>query len=130
MNMERVWEFTAGRILVTLDLVPEQGYEYDGDDPKGETQAKLDAGEYVAFGSVVTVHCDGEEIAQESLWGSVYSIGNVSDFWTAHRTSAPEYRNTLAQKAAGRVICHYFPGMISEAVTRARIILNTRRNAA
>ena len=123
MTSETVWTFTAGRFEVALQIVPEYGYQYDGDDPEGEVQSKLDSGEYIAFGSIVTVSLDGVTIGEDSLWGSVYDADDQSEFWTAHRTSPPEYRNTLAQRAHGRVICHYFPDMVASAVGQARAFL-------
>lgn len=115
-----VWTFKAGRFLVSLELERDHRYKYDGDDPDGETQDKLDSGEYVAFDSVVRVELDGEEIAADYLGGSVYAYDDVSDFYTEHRTSDPEYRNTLAQKARGVCIVHYFPDMVRTAISEAR----------
>ncbi|MFL6728098.1 MAG: hypothetical protein ACJ8FS_16525 [Sphingomicrobium sp.] len=119
-NSEPVWSFELGRVRITLEVREDYGYQYDGEDEDGETQAKLDNGEFVAFDSIVTVYIDGHEMASDALSGSVYGVDEMSEFWTAHRTSAPEYRNTLAQKAQHQVICHYFPGMVSEAVSEAR----------
>lgn len=128
--MERVWTFELGRVLVALDLEQERGYQYDGDDPDGETQAKLDCGDYIAFTSRVSVAVDGEELGEDWLSGSVYSIGEVSDFWTAHRTSNEEHRNTLAARAQRICYGHYFPGMVHEAIQRTRVMLTERAKAA
>ncbi len=120
------WEFKTARFRVALYVEPEYDYRYDGDDgddgddEDGETQAKLNSGEYVAFCSTVVVYCDGRKLAQDSLGGSVYSADEVSDFWMAHRTSSSAYRNTLEQKAQHRAICHYFPSMVNEAIREAR----------
>lgn len=124
--MSKVWTFELGRVLVALHVEQEQNYQYDGDDEDGETQAKLDAGEYVAFWSRVTVAVDGVEIGSDSLGGSVYEFGKESEFWTAHRDPDPENRNTLAMKARNRCICHYFPGMVCEAIRAARETLKRR----
>lgn len=120
MQTGTVWTFDSGRFTIRLRIEPEYGYQYHGDDEGGEVQAKLDSGEYVAFGSIVTVELGGVTIGEDSLWGSVYAEGEESEFWTAHRTSEPEYRNTLAQKAQNRVIGHYFPDMVRQAVEQAR----------
>lgn len=125
--MRKVWSFELGRVRVALHIEQEPNYEYDGDDPKGETQAAIDGGDMFAFRSVVTVEVDGEELGSDHLGGSVYYVDRVAEFWTAHRTSSPEYRNTLAQKAQGRCIGHYFPGMVSEAISQARAELEARR---
>lgn len=121
-----VWKFETARFGVFLRLERDYGYSYDGDDENGEIQAKLKSGEYVAFDSTVTVEFDGEVIAENHLGGSVYAADDVAEFYTAHRDSPAEYRNTLEQKAAGRVICHYFPSMVAEACQEAREILRKR----
>ena len=118
--MKTVWEFKTARISVALQIDQDINYVYDGDDEDGETQSKLNSGEYVAFDSRVVVYLDGSEIGSDSLGGSVYDTNNVDEFWTAHRTSPAEYRNTLAQKAQNRVICHYFPDMVAQACKSAR----------
>lgn len=118
--MTQVWNFKLGRVEVTFEIEQDQGYQYDGQDPDGEIQDKLDHGEYVAFNSKASVYIDHMEMGVDYLGGSVYEFGKEHEFWTAHRTSSPEYRNTLAQKAAHRCICHYFPDMIREAIRQAR----------
>lgn len=120
MRQETVWKFETARFSVRLEIEQDYGYRYDGDDENGETQANLDNGEYIAFDSRVVVDMDGQEIGSDSLGGSVYDSNDYSEFWTAHRTSSAEYRNTLAQKAQNRVICHYFPDMVCIAVKAAR----------
>jgi hypothetical protein len=117
-----VWEFRTKRFIVALHLEQERRYKYDGDDEGGETQAKLDSGEYVAFTSKVTVELDGEEIAVDYLFGSVYAADDVAAFCTAHRDKDPMNRNySLMRAARGDVtICHYFPDMVRVAVQAAR----------
>lgn len=127
--METVWQFELGTILVRLNIIKDASYQYDGDDEDGATQAALDAGELVAFDSCVEVLKNGHVIGADYLGGSVYRSGDESEFWTAHRTSAPEYRNTLEQKAARRVFCHYFPDMVRSAIADARATLNTEADA-
>lgn len=132
--METVWKFEIGRVRVLLNIEPEHGYQYDGHDPKKKIQSKLDSGEYVAFGSIVTVEMDGETIGEDSLWGSVYSLGTIAEFWTAHRDRNPMNRNCSIMRAnhpAGPKvsICHYFPDMVREAIREARIMLNSKKAA-
>jgi hypothetical protein len=131
----KVWEFRTKRFSVSLTLERERGYRYDGDDENGETQAKLDAGEFVAFTSCVAVKFDGEEIAADWLGGSVYAEDDVADFYTAHRSADPMNRNCTIMRRAYRgennpdakiSICHYFPGMVSEAIEQAREIMRER----
>ena len=125
-RFETVWTFKTARFLVSLAIAQDYGYQYDGDDPDGETQAKLDNGEYVAFDSRVTVELDGRVIGEDNLGGSVYGANECSEFWRAHWNSAAKYRNTLAQKYRHCVICHYFPDMVAQAVAEARATLANR----
>jgi len=123
MTKSLAWEFCTSRFRVALHVTFDHGYRYDGDDENGETQAKLDAGEYVAFDSSVIVELDGIEIASDSLGGSVYAAGAVSEFWTAHRDGDAMNRNCSVMRAArgGNVcICHYFPEMVRAAIGEAR----------
>lgn len=122
---ETVWEFKTARFTVALKIEQDYNYQYDGDDENGETQAKLDSGEYVAFDSTVTVYFDGREIGSDHLGGSVYSADNVSDFWTSHRTSAAEGRNCSMQTPTGRAysVCQYFPSLVTVAIAEARATL-------
>ena len=114
------WSFKTARFTIELEGRRCHNYQYDGDDPTNETQAKLDSGEYVAFDSTVFVYLDGEEIARNDLGGSVYGATEAHEFWTAHRDPDPANRNTLALKARNTVICHYFPDMVREACQVAR----------
>lgn len=101
-----VWQFRTARFRVALILEQDYGYRYDGYDENGETQAKLDSGEYVAFDSKVIVELDGEEIAADYLGGSVYS--DPRDFVTEHYGCRP--------KGYGA----YFPDMVRQAISDAR----------
>ena len=121
--METVWAFKTARFTVELQIAQDYGYQYDGDDEDGETQRRLDSGEYVAFDSRVVVYCAGREVGFDSLGGSVYAAGDVSEFWTAHRDANPMNRNCKAfreARGANSVICHYFPAMVAQAISEAR----------
>lgn len=124
--MQTVWTFKTARFVVALAIEESPGYQYDGDDENGETQAALDAGEFVAFDSAVTVSLDGREIAADYLGASVYAADDVAEFWTAHRDPDPMNRNCEAMRAArgNCSICHYFPSMVSEAIAQARDALS------
>lgn len=126
-----VWQFHTERLSVDLELIEDCHYRYDGDDPDGETQAKLDSGEYVAFDSIVRVYWDGVEIASDYLGGSVYAYNNVAEFYTAHRDKNPMHRNCSimrAQHGNNVVICHYFPSMVRTACEQARDWLRFHRD--
>ena len=111
------WELRRIALALALSLTPPPG-----DDPDGETQTKLDSGEYVAFDSVVRVYMDGVEISSNSLSGSIYASNDVRSFWTAHRDSNPMNRNCSIMRAACgcSFISHYFPDMVREAIDDAR----------
>jgi len=121
--MPTVWKFAIGRVSVELEIIQDCGYQYDGDDENGEIQAALDRGEFVAFDSIVRVYIDNLEMGVNSLSGSVYEFGRESEFWTAHRDPDAMNRNCEAMRCArgsNVVICHYFPGMVREAISAAR----------
>lgn len=120
---ETVWRFATARFEVKLQLAQDVGYQYDGDDENGETQAALDSGEYIAFDSRVVVYCDGRELGADYLGGSVYACDDYQEFWTAHRDPNPENRNCAATNAK-HIICHYFPGMVRQAIGEARKALS------
>ena len=123
-----VWSFETANFIVHLILDHDSYAKYDGDDEDGETQRKLDSGEYVMFESRVEVALkkdDHEEdiIGTSYLGGSVYELGREHEFWTAHRDPDPMNRNCSIMRAArgeNVSICHYFPGMVAEAIAEAR----------
>ena len=124
---DTVWQFQTARLSVWLNLTYDPGYRYDGDDEDGETQAKLDSGEYIAFDSEVVIELDGMEIAADYLGASVYSQDNASEFWTAHRDTNPMNRNcSIMRQARGHnvTIGHYFPDMVRIACQRARATIS------
>lgn len=126
--MSTVWSFKSGHFVVSLEVTEDYGYQYDGDDENGEVQAKLDSGEYVAFDSSVYVRLNGRTIGEDHLGGSVYGVDEMADFWEAHRTSEPAYRNcSVSGRPAGTVIGHYFPDMVRTAVREARATLAADR---
>jgi len=127
-----VWTFKAGRFVVSLELIRDHGYQYDGDDENGETQSALDSGELVAFDSFVTVEMDGEEIGADALCGSVYSSDDVAAFYTDHRCADPMNRNCSIMRAArgNCSICHYFPDMVRQAIAEARGTIAARKEIA
>ena len=125
MSYETVWTFRTARFAIEFAIAYDHGYQYDGDDQDGETQANLDAGEYVAFDSRVSVLLDGVEIGSDSLGGSVYAADEVDEFWTAHRDPDAMNRNCSIMRAAHPAgpmvsICHYFPDMVRQAIAEAR----------
>jgi hypothetical protein len=129
MSRERMFSFETATFLVEAFISPDQDLDLSFDD-SGETAEKLESGEYQAFATDVTVthKPTGIVLATESLCGSVYS--DPREFFTDHRNSPAEHRNTLANKARGVCICHYFPGMVTEATKAARAALASLKVAA
>jgi hypothetical protein len=115
----RIWEFKTKRFLVTCEVGPEDM------DPADSFQFDEDI-EAVRNGDVEWFHVEvvvrdrktSRTLGHDSLGGCAYKT--FDEFVTGHRDSNPEYRNTLANKARKRVICHYFPSMVSEAIRDAR----------
>ena len=112
-----MYRFTIGTLTVRAVIEP----DYDVDtsfDETGETAERIASGEWEAFGTIVTVERNSKVIGEDSLWGSIYA--NPSEFFSDHRDPNPANRNTLAMRDSGRVICHYFPEMVRQALSDAR----------
>lgn len=123
---ENVWKFETKRFRVTAAIREYETYEYDGEDENGETQRKIDSGEFVAFECRVMVEVDGYNIGSDYLGGCVYDANQIKEFWTAHRDANPMNRNCSIMRAARAdnvVICHYFPDMVRIACGYAREFL-------
>jgi hypothetical protein len=124
--MTKRWTFHTAKLTVTLETERVHGYQYDGDDEDGQTQAMLDSGEYVAFDSRVTVSLTSDPdiiLGEDHLGSSVYCRDTMSDFWKGHRDPDPKNRNcSIGTAARGypAVICHYFPEMVRIAISEAR----------
>ena len=125
--MHTQWSFETKNFRVTLATELEPDQTYDGDDEDGSIQADIDSGELVMFWSCVTVtHKPTKiELGSDSLGNSVYKWNEIAEFWTAHRDPDPMNRNCSIMRAArGEItICHYFPGMVKEAIREARVKL-------
>lgn len=120
-----VWTFNTERFCISLEIEVESYPHYDGDDEDGEIQRQLDNGSLVQFDSRVVVELDGVEIASDHLGASVYDPRTADEFWTAHRDPDPMNRNCSIMRASHPAgpnvsMCHYFPGMVREAIREAR----------
>lgn len=105
-----VWSFRTARFVVTLDWT----YDDDADlswDETGETQAKIESGEWGVFTFRVRVTCDGREVGCDYLGGSVYA-------------DPAEFRDHVGLavkcRADGRNYGSYFTDMTREAIREAR----------
>lgn len=80
--MRTMWSFETDKLRVSWDIDYEHGYQYDGEDPDGSTQAALDNGSMVAFDSrlMVQLKASGAVLAEEWLGGSVYDAGDEASW--------------------------------------------------
>lgn len=115
-HFETVWSFATARFTVALEIMPEDM------DPADSFQFEEDIdairnGDVEWFQARVSVYLDGQCVAWDCLGGCAYKT--VREFYTAHRDADPANRNCAATNAKHR-ICHYFPGMVKEAIAEAR----------
>lgn len=113
---ETLWSFKTGRFKVTCDATPDEHPDLSWCD-EDELQDIHD-GVVQCLMFRVVVWLDGYAMGSDYLGGSLYRDPNdfVSDHWRSDALG----RNTLAMKAAGVCIGHYFPGMVRTAIEEAR----------
>lgn len=122
---QEMYRFETKHFAIVATIVDDNDLDLSWDED-GETRAKLESGEYQAFGTIVDVYCNGAKIGGDSLWGSVYS--EPREFFADHRCADPMNRNCSimrAHKGANVVIRHYFPDMVRQAIAAAREALNS-----
>jgi hypothetical protein len=121
-----MYRFETARFIVTATVQHDADVDVSFDET-GETADKLDSGEWQAFGMIVRVCTrDGFELGRDSLWGNIYA--DPREFFESHRDADPMNRNCSAmRKANGEnvVVCHYFPGMVKDAISDARKTLQS-----
>lgn len=121
------WSFETARFFVGFyaeeeDMDPKDSFEFPDD-----IEFASSGNDGAWFAARVSVWLksenpyDWQELGADHLGGCSYN--SVEEFYTAWRTSADEFRNTLANKDAHRVICHYFPDMVRTAIKEARTAL-------
>lgn len=114
-----LWEFATERFRVELTAELDEDFDLSERDPQQVEYDDANGVEYYDF--ACRVYLDDAEIAADYLGGSGYS--DVREFVTAHRDPDPLNRNCSAMRAAkgaNVVICHYFPGMVQQAIHEAR----------
>ena len=120
-HFETVWTFSTARFTVALEIMPEDMDPADSFQFDDDIEA-VRSGEVEWFQARVSVYCDGQRIAWDSLGGCAYKT--IQEFYTSHRDPDPMNRNcTIFRAVPGNErtsICHYFPGMVSEAISEAR----------
>ena len=117
---DTLWKFDTARFSIVCTAEEEWDVDLSWDET-GETAGKLASGEYVAFCAKVAVYLDGREIASDYLGQCIYD--RSPDFVTAHRGPDPMDRNCSimrAERGHNVAICHYFPDMVSVAISEAR----------
>lgn len=124
---DKVWTFETARFEVALIL------SSCDMDPRGQFSDERDVdailnGECEWFDAEVRVtdKATGTILGRDTLGCCAYK--NAAEFYEPHWKSPAEGRNTLAMKAKNTVVCHYFPGMVSQAVRDARQLAGELRN--
>lgn len=122
--------FSIGRFEIRADIEPSQDLDLSWDE-SGETAENLNSGLWEAFDTKVSVLLNGVEIASDWLCQSIYA--DPREFFSDHRSADPMNRNCSIMRATNggnAVICHYLPGMVSQAIAEAREWLASARLAA
>lgn len=119
MDYETAWQFETAKFRTELRIYPCIDDPADSFDDEHDI-ASLRNGDVAWFDAVVAVvdKASGRTIGRDSLGGCAYR--DIDEFITSHRDRDAANRNTLEQKSQNRVICHYFPSMVTEAVRDAR----------
>ena len=120
---ETVWSFETDKYTIELAVAPEDT------DPIGEfhSQEDIDAinsGTIEWFHARASVSKNGKMIGSDYLGGCAYKT--IQEFLTGHRDPDPLNRNCAEMRearGANTVICHYFPDMIRQAISDARLTL-------
>lgn len=118
-------EFNTRSFVVAVEWTYDDDYELDvqGDDgePCQETAAKLESGEWAAYGFRAVVRHKGMILGEDSLWGSIHADPAA---FIDHRACGAANREHAAQGVAGR--CgSYCADMIGEAIRQAREALRS-----
>jgi hypothetical protein len=121
MLQDLIWSFETKHFRVECLFSPDDDVDTSFDET-GETRLNLATGFWQAFATEVRVvhKLTGAVLGSDTLCGSIYE--NPRDFVTDHRDPDPMNRNCSIMRAAlgNVIICHYFPGMVAEAIREAR----------
>jgi hypothetical protein len=109
-------EFKTPNFRVVVDAVKDDCTDLSWDDT-GEVLAKLESGEYLAFGVRARVfHKDLGEVSADYLGGCIYeSIDAFQD----HRECGAQTRK-LRESGSNAICGSYFHDMITESIREAR----------
>jgi hypothetical protein len=122
---DAAWSFETANFFIGFYAEPEEMSPAETFQFAEDIEA-VRSGRVEWFAAIVRVYAklgsddprDWREIGADYLGGCAYN--SVREFFTSHRDPDPANRNTLATKARGVCICHYFPGMVTAAVEEAR----------
>lgn len=121
MTKYEMFRFETANFIVRATIEHDQDVDTSFDET-GETQEKLNSGEWQAFVTTVTVMTgSGIKLGSDTLCGSIYA--EPREFFSDHRDPNAMNRNSSIMRAVkgdNCVICHYFPGMVREAIAEAR----------
>lgn len=117
---ETVWSFTTENFEVRLCIEPEDTDPADSFEFAEDIKAVRD-GTVEWFAATVEVLKNGHVIGSDHLGCCAYKT--VREFYESHRDKDPMNRNCSLMRAvrgSNVVICHYFPGMVYNAIADAR----------
>lgn len=137
---DALWSFTTKHYAVALfaeeeDLDPADSFSDKRDVRYAKAAYRYGNWEKPSrwFMAVVAVYLDGRRIGMDILGGCSYK--SFHEFYAGHRDKDPLNRNcTIMRRAktgdpAGKIsIGHYFPDMVREAITNARVTLAKHRD--
>lgn len=129
MNWNTHWVFRTANFTVKYETGPDHGLDLSFDDT-GEISDKLVSGELMVFTARVAVYYDGTCVGEDYLGGCIYESPEA---FMSHNGADPMDRNCSTMRAAygdNRVICHYFPDMVTRAIADARRTLCEMQNVS
>lgn len=123
-----IWQFDTANFRVICHAEAEDMQPDFDDEEANQFAAEGGAHWFCAFVSVWYGSDESrlEYLGHDCLGGCSYR--SFKEFITSHRSADAGNRNTLAQKERRRVICHYFPSMIAQAIEAARKAWHARDN--
>lgn len=128
---DAAWSFEIAQFFVGFYAEPEDMDPADSFQFEDDIEA-VRSGAVEWFSAAVRVFIkrdseeptDWQEVGRDHLGGCAYN--SIREFYTSHRDPDPMNRNcSVMRQARGPInICHYFPGMVSEAITDAHNTLS------
>jgi hypothetical protein len=128
-TMDALWQFCTARFSVEFhateeDMDPADSFEFPD---HIEFARSGDPAAWFAAWVIVRDRESMDIVGHDHLGGCSYNT--FREFYTAHRDPDSANRNCAATNAK-HVICHYFPGMVSQAIADARRTLAAQAQRA